>query len=49
MIMEEAYDDLDGPVLRVCGLDTSIPYNLELEKVCIPTTEDIVEAIIKIT
>ncbi len=49
MIMEEAYDDLDGPVLRVCGLDTSIPYNLELEKVCIPTTEDIVEAIIRIT
>ena len=49
MIMEEAYDDLDGPVLRVCGLDTPIPYNLELEKVCIPTTEDIVEAIIKIT
>lgn len=49
MIMEEAYDDLDGPVLRVCGLDTSIPYNLELEKVCIPTTGDIVEAIIKIT
>ncbi len=49
MIMEEAYDDLDGPVLRVCGLDTSIPYNLEFEKVCIPTTEDIVEAIIKIT
>ena len=49
MIMEEAYDDLDGPVVRVCGLDTPIPYNLELEKVCIPTTEDIVEAIIKIT
>lgn len=49
MIMEEAYDDLDGPVMRVCGLDTPIPYNLELEKVCIPTTEDIVEAIIKIT
>jgi len=49
MIMEEAYDDLDGPVMRVCGLDTPIPYNLELEKVCIPTTEDIVEAIVKIT
>lgn len=49
MIMENAYDDLDGPVLRVCGLDTPIPYNLELEKVCVPTVEDIAEAVIKIT
>lgn len=49
MIMENAYDDLDGPVSRVCGLDTSIPYNLELEKVCVPTVEDIAEAIIRIT
>ena len=49
MIMEEAYDDLDGPVSRVCGLDTNIPYNLELEKACIPTVEDIIEAVIKIT
>ncbi|MFH1242179.1 MAG: alpha-ketoacid dehydrogenase subunit beta [Pseudomonadota bacterium] len=49
MIMEEAYDDLDGPVIRVCGKNTPIPYNLELEKVCIPTTEDIIEAIVKIT
>jgi len=49
MIMEEAYDDLDGPVLRVCGKDTPIPYNLELEKVCIPNVEDIVEAVLKIT
>ncbi len=49
MIMENAYDDLDGPVSRVCGLDTPIPYNLELEKVCVPTVEDIAEAVIKIT
>lgn len=49
MIMEKAYDDLDGPVLRVCGLDTPIPYNLELEKVCVPTVKDIAEAVIKIT
>ncbi len=49
MITEEAYDDLDGPVMRVCGLNTPIPYNIELEKVCVPTTEDIVKAIVKIT
>jgi pyruvate dehydrogenase E1 component beta subunit len=39
MIMEEAYDDLDGPVKRICGKNTTIPYNLELEKVCVPSAE----------
>jgi pyruvate dehydrogenase E1 component beta subunit len=47
-IMEEAYDDLDGPVMRVCGKDTSIPYNLELEKVCVPTVEEIIETVLKV-
>jgi pyruvate dehydrogenase E1 component beta subunit len=48
MIMEEAYDDLDGPVGRICGKDTPVPYNLELEKVCVPTVEDIIEGVLKI-
>ena len=26
MIMEEAYDDLDGPVKRICGKNTTVPY-----------------------
>jgi pyruvate/2-oxoglutarate/acetoin dehydrogenase E1 component len=47
MIMEEAYDDLDGPVQRICGKNTAIPYNLELEKVCVPTVEEIVEGVLK--
>jgi pyruvate/2-oxoglutarate/acetoin dehydrogenase E1 component len=48
MIMEEAYDDLDGPVGRICGKDTPIPYNLELEKACLPSVEEIVEGVLKI-
>ncbi len=48
MIMEEAYDDLDGPVMRICGKNTTIPYNLELEKVCVPSAEDIVEGVLEI-
>jgi pyruvate dehydrogenase E1 component beta subunit len=48
MIMEEAYDDLDGPVSRICGKDTPVPYNVELEKVCVPTVEDIIEGVLKI-
>jgi pyruvate dehydrogenase E1 component beta subunit len=45
MIMEEAYDDLDGPVVRIAGKNTPIPYNLAIEKVCIPTVEEIVAGI----
>ena len=47
MIMEEAYDDLDGPVKRICGKNTTIPYNLELEKVCVPSVEDIIEGVLE--
>jgi pyruvate dehydrogenase E1 component beta subunit len=47
MIMEQAYDDLDGPVKRICGKNTTIPYNLELEKVCVPSVEDIIEGILE--
>jgi pyruvate/2-oxoglutarate/acetoin dehydrogenase E1 component len=44
MISEEAYDYLDAPVMRICGRNTTIPYNLGLEKVCVPSVEDIVAA-----
>ena len=47
MIMEEAYDDLDGPVKRICGKNTTIPYNLELEKACVPTVVEIVEGVLE--
>jgi pyruvate dehydrogenase E1 component beta subunit len=45
MIMEEAYDDLDGPVVRLCGRNTTVPYNLNLEKACVPQVPDIVAAV----
>ena len=48
MIMEEAYDDLDAPVNRIGGKNTTIPYNLGLEKVCIPTTEEIIEGVLEL-
>jgi pyruvate dehydrogenase E1 component beta subunit len=47
MIMEEAYDDLDGPVKRICGKNTTIPYNLELEKACVPSVEEIIEGVLE--
>jgi len=48
MIMEEAYDDMDGPVQRIAGKNTPIPYNIDLEKACVPSVEEIVEGILKI-
>jgi len=46
LIMEEAYDDLDGPVIRLAGRNTTIPYNLNIEKVCVPSVEEIVATIV---
>ena len=48
MIMEEAYDDLDGPVVRIAGRNTPIPYNLNIEKVCIPSVEDVIAGVLKL-
>ncbi len=47
MIMEEAYDDMDGPVQRIAGKNTPIPYSIDLEKACVPTVEEIIEGVIK--
>ncbi len=41
-IMEEAFDDLDAPVLRVGGADVPMPYNKRLEQLAIPDVEKVV-------
>jgi len=48
MIMEEAYDDLDGPVMRIAGKNTPIPYNIGIEKASIPSVEEIAEGILSL-
>jgi pyruvate dehydrogenase E1 component beta subunit len=48
MLTEEAYDDLDGPVLRIAGRNTPIPYNLNIEKACVPSVEDIVAGVLRV-
>jgi 2-oxoisovalerate dehydrogenase E1 component len=45
MVAEKAIDWLDAPILRVGARDTPMPYNDKLERLVIPSTEDIVEAI----
>ena len=44
MVAEEAFDCLDAPIKRVAGLNTAIPYNSTLEKMCVPTKDDIMNA-----
>jgi pyruvate dehydrogenase E1 component beta subunit len=44
-IQEEAFDDLDGPVARVGGLDVPAPYNGTLEAAAIPNSERIIKAL----
>jgi len=44
IIMEQAFDDLDAPVARVCGADVPIPYAKELEQAALPQPADIATA-----
>jgi pyruvate dehydrogenase E1 component beta subunit len=44
IIMEEAFDDLDGPVARVCGADVPIPYAKALEQAALPNPQQIADA-----
>ncbi len=44
VIMEHAFDDLDAPAVRVAGADVPMPYAANLEKLALPTVEQIVAA-----
>ncbi len=44
-VMEEAFDDLDAPVVRVGAHDIPMPFNENLERETVPTVERIVAAV----
>jgi pyruvate dehydrogenase E1 component beta subunit len=44
LMMEHAFDWLDAPVRRVCGVDVPMPYAANLEKMALPQAADIVAA-----
>ena len=46
--MEEGFDDLDAPVLRVCNEDVPLPYAANLEKMALIDAERIVAAAKKV-
>ncbi|MEO5337726.1 MAG: pyruvate dehydrogenase complex E1 component subunit beta, partial [Magnetospirillum sp. WYHS-4] len=44
IMMEQAFDHLDAPVLRVTGADVPMPYAANLERLALPQVADIVKA-----
>ena len=48
-IMERAFDYLDAPVKRVCGKDVPMPYAANLEKLALPSVQDVIDAVRSVT
>jgi len=44
IVCEEAFEDLDGPILRVTSLDTPVPYSPPLEERFLPNAEKVAAA-----
>ena len=42
IVQEEAFDYLDAPIEILAGKNTPIPFNVNLEKACVPQKQDIV-------
>jgi pyruvate dehydrogenase E1 component beta subunit len=45
MVQEEAFDYLNAPIRILAGKNTPIPFNLNLERACVPQEQDIVDAV----
>jgi pyruvate dehydrogenase E1 component beta subunit len=48
-IVEGAFDYLDAPPVRICGKDVPMPYAANLEKLALPSVEEVVEAVKLVT
>ncbi|PWE28249.1 pyruvate dehydrogenase complex E1 component subunit beta [Pararhodobacter marinus] len=48
-VMMEAFDYLDAPVINLCGKDVPMPYAANLEKLALVTTDEVIEAVHKVT
>jgi pyruvate dehydrogenase E1 component beta subunit len=46
-IMEQAFDELDSPVRRVCSAEVPIPYAKHMEDAALPQPEKIVDAVMQ--
>jgi len=48
-VMEQAFDYLDAPVLRVTGKDVPMPYAANLEKLALPNVDEVIAAVNAVT
>ena len=48
-IMQRAFDWLDAPVVTICGKDVPMPYAANLEKLALPSVEEVVDAVKAVT
>src|SRR6056297_1130267 len=49
VLMQQAFDYLDAPVINLAGKDVPMPYAANLEKLALVTTSDVIEAAHKVT
>jgi len=42
IINEEAFDELDGPIVRIAGLDSAVPFSPPQEEYFLPKVSDVV-------
>jgi pyruvate dehydrogenase E1 component beta subunit len=49
VVMQEAFDYLDAPVINCTGKDVPMPYAANLEKLALVTTDEVIAAVKKVT
>ena len=49
VLMQEAFDYLDAPVINCTGKDVPMPYAANLEKLALVTTDEVIAAVKKVT
>ena len=48
ILMEESFDYLDAPVKRLASIDIPLPYAANLERLALPKTQNIVDAVLEV-
>lgn len=49
ILMQEAFDHLDAPVINLTGKDVPMPYAANLEKLALVTTDHVIDAVHQVT
>ncbi|MGB3313706.1 MAG: pyruvate dehydrogenase complex E1 component subunit beta [Albidovulum sp.] len=49
VLMQQAFDHLDAPVINCTGKDVPMPYAANLEKLALVTTKEVIEAVHQVT